>query len=62
MSDVRAVDVPEIRAELIDYMGGLGIEVFRILKDMGLMPVGGSAKELAAAEAKRLADCERWSL
>lgn len=54
MSDVRAIDVPEIRAELIDYMGGLGLEVFRILKDMGLMPVGGTAKELAAAEAKRL--------
>lgn len=55
MSDVRAIDVPELRAELIDYMNGLGLEVFRVLKGMGLLPVGGTAKELAAAEAKRLA-------
>lgn len=54
MSNVRAVDVPEIRAELVDYMGALGVTVFQILKDMGLLPVGGTAKEIAAAEAKRL--------
>ena len=56
MTDPRAVDVPEFRAELIDYMNGLGVQVFQILKDMGLFAVPHlSAKQLAANEAQRLA-------
>lgn len=55
MNEPRAVDVPEFRAELIDYMrSSLGTGVFRIFKDLGLLPVGGTAQEIAAAESKRL--------
>lgn len=56
MNAPRAVDVPELRAELIDYMrSSLGTGVFQIFKDLGLLPVGGTAQQIAAAETKRLA-------
>lgn len=56
MTGPRAVDVPEFRAELIDYMrSDLGAGMFGIFKDMGLLPVGGTTQQIAAAETKRLA-------
>lgn len=55
MTSPRAVDVPEFRAELVNYMNGLGARVFQILKDMQLLPVGGTAQQIAAAETARLA-------
>lgn len=56
MTAPRAVDVPELRAELVDYMrSDLGVGVFGIFKDLGLLPVGGTAGQIAAAESKRLA-------
>lgn len=55
MTSPRAVDVPEFRAELVDYTSGaLGARVFQILKDMRLLPVGGTAQQIAAAETARL--------
>lgn len=55
MTSPRAVDVPQLRAELVDYTSGaLGARVFQILKDMRLLPVGGTAQQIAAAETARL--------
>lgn len=55
MSEVRAVDVPELRAELVSYMNGPGVVAFQALMDLGMFPVRPeSARSLCDKEAQRL--------
>lgn len=59
-STIRAVDLPEVRAEMVNFLFDHGQAMFRRFIDVGLMPVrpmvhpDESARVLAGQEAKRL--------